>query len=92
VSNAREPLLRVFQVTACFGILLAFQAQALATAPRPPSGTTVQAARTAVAPVLDGRDDDVAWQAAPAIDRFLEARPTEGAPPKMRTEARVAYD
>ena len=26
------------------------------------------------------------------VDQFLEARPSEGAPPKFRTEARVAYD
>ena len=32
------------------------------------------------------------WRTAPPIDQFLEARPTEGAPPRLRTEARVAYD
>jgi hypothetical protein len=42
--------------------------------------------------VLDGRDDDAVWQSAPVIDRFLEARPSEGAEPRFRTEARVAYD
>ena len=92
VSNAREPLPRTFHVTAFFGVLLALQAQSIAAAPTPPSATTVRATRTAVAPVLDGRDDDVAWRSAPAIDQFLEARPTEGAKPRLRTEARVAYD
>jgi hypothetical protein len=42
--------------------------------------------------VLDGRDDDAVWRASPAIDQFLEAKPSEGAAPKLRTEARVAYD
>ena len=75
----REPLPRTFHVTAFFGVLLALQAQSIAAAPTPPSVTTVRATRTAVAPVLDGRDDDDAWRSAPAIDQFLEARPTEGA-------------
>jgi len=85
-------------VTAFVGLLLALQVQAIAAAPAPerpgssPTSTTVQATRTAVAPVLDGRDEDVVWQSAPTIDQFLEARPTEGAEPKFRTEARVAYD
>ena len=79
-------------MTAFFGILLGLQAQAIATAPPVPGATTVQATRTGVPPVLDGRDDDVIWRTAPAIDQFLEARPTEGAPARLRTEARVGYD
>ena len=82
----------MIQVTAFFGILLAIQAQSIAAAPTPPGATTVRATRTAAAPVLDGRDDDVIWRTAPPIDQFLEARPTEGAPPRLRTEARVGYD
>ena len=42
--------------------------------------------------MLDGRDDDAVWRTAPAIDRFLQAKPSEGAPARLRTEARVAYD
>lgn len=64
--------------------------------PIPPAAlvqaATVQATRTAVAPVLDGRDDDEVWRTAPVIDQFLEARPSEGAQPKLRTEAKVAFD
>ena len=82
----------MIHVTACFGILLALQAQSIAATPTPPGATTVRATRTAAAPVLDGRDDDVIWRTAPPIDQFLEARPTEGAPPRLRTEARVGYD
>ncbi len=54
--------------------------------------TTVRATQAADPPVLDGRDDDAVWRSAPAIDQFLEAKPSEGAAPKLRTEARVAYD
>jgi hypothetical protein len=84
----------VSQVTGFFGVLLVFQAQAI-KAPPPLATTaisTVQAVRAAEPPVLDGRDNDVAWQSTPVIDQFLEAKPSEGAPPKFRTETRVAYD
>ena len=64
----------------------------MAVAPPLPTSTTVQATRTDAPPVLDGKDDDPVWQTAPVVDQFLEAKPTEGAPPGMRTEARVAYD
>jgi len=81
-------------MTLLLGPLLALQVQvaAAAGAPSAPTTTTVKATRTAVPPVLDGKDDDAIWGAAPPIDGFLEARPTEGAPPKLRTAARVAYD
>ncbi|MBA3495685.1 MAG: carbohydrate binding family 9 domain-containing protein, partial [Gemmatimonadales bacterium] len=74
------------------GTLFFLQAQSLSAAPPLPTATTVQATRTAVAPVLDGRDVDAVWISTPAVDQFLEARPSEGAAPKLRTEARVAYD
>ncbi len=43
-------------------------------------------------PVVDGRSDDAIWQRARAITDFQEWSPTEGQPPRFRTEARVAYD
>jgi hypothetical protein len=79
-------------MTALFGVLLVLQAQGVAIRPPLPTTTVVRATRAAVAPVLDGRDDDAAWRSTPAVDQFLEARPSEGAEPKVRTEARVAYD
>ncbi len=50
------------------------------------------AARTTQAPILDGKLDDAAWQAAPVIDQFLEYEPNTGATPRFRTEVRVLYD
>jgi hypothetical protein len=82
----------MFHVTALLGILLVLQAQGTTPDGPLPTATTVEATRTDAPPVLDGREDDVVWRAAPPIDRFLEARPSEGAEPKLRTEARVAYD
>ncbi len=77
-------------MTALMGMLLMLQVQSAPLAT--PIPATVHATRAVVAPVLDGRDDDAVWREAPVIDQFLEARPTEGAPPKLRTAARVAYD
>ncbi len=73
-------------------MLLVLQAQGKTTIPPLPTATTVQATRTAEPPVLDGGDSDVVWRSTPVIDRFLEAKPSEGAKPVLRTEARVAYD
>ena len=44
------------------------------------------------APQIDGRDDDLIWQASQVITDFQQFEPTEGAAPSFRTEARVAYD
>src|SRR5213080_1058121 len=43
-------------------------------------------------PVIDGRDDDVVWREAQPIVGFQEWRPSEGGPPKLPTEAKIAYD
>ena len=83
-------------MTALLSVLLLLQGQEVAVQTVTPlpaaTATTVQATRTAQPPVVDGRDTDPVWATTPVIDQFLEARPTEGAPPKFRTEARVAYD
>ena len=60
-------------------------------APQPPV-TRVAAVRAAQAPVIDGRDDDPVWRDARPITEFQEWRPGEGLPPKLPTEAKVAYD
>src|SRR2546422_877464 len=58
----------------------------------PPPPTSVVATRAAQPPVIDGRDDDVVWREAQPIIGFQEWRPSEGGPPKLPTEAKVAYD
>ena len=83
-------------MTALFGVLLAFQAQYQAPVTRPPVAAppvnSVTAVLTSESPTLDGRADEAFWQNTTLITDFQEARPTEGAAPKVRTEARVAYD
>jgi hypothetical protein len=74
------------------GVLLALQTQATTTVPSPPGAATARATRAAEPPVLDGRDDEVVWKSAQVIDQFLQAKPSEGAPARLRTEARMLYD
>jgi hypothetical protein len=57
-----------------------------------PEVRRVAALRAAQPPVIDGRDDDAIWRDAPLITGFKVFRPVEGAEPKFRTEAKVAYD
>ena len=66
--------------------------QAPDTPPSPPPPTSVAATRAAQPPAIDGRDDDAVWREAQPITGFQEWRPTEGGPPKLPTEAKVAYD
>jgi hypothetical protein len=79
-------------VAAWLGVLLALQGPATALPPQIPSTTAVRATLAAEPPVLDGRDEDAIWRSAPAIDQFLQAKPSEGAPPRLQTSFRVAYD
>src|SRR2546428_2199424 len=62
--------------------------------PPPPAApaSRVLATRAAQPPVIDGRDDDAVWREAQAITGFQEWRPSEGDPPKLPTEAKIAYD
>src|SRR5690349_20800875 len=60
--------------------------------PAAPVPTAVAAVRTTIAPVLNRFDGDPAWADAPVISEFRVFRPTDGAMPKFRTEAKVLYD
>ena len=83
-------------VVALAGMLFLIQSQVVAQAVAPaasaPDSTAVRATLATEAPVLDGKDDESVWRLAPSIDRFRVSRPSEGAQPRYRTEARVAYD
>jgi hypothetical protein len=65
------------------------------TRPEPPSGGYLLSASRlngASAPDIDGRLDDVAWQAATPVDTFVQHEPDEGQPASERTEARILCD
>ena len=50
------------------------------------------AVRAAEPPVIDGKEDDPVWRTALTITGFQEWSPTEGAPARFPTEAKIAYD
>jgi hypothetical protein len=51
-----------------------------------------QAAQALHAPAIDGSDADDVWKTAMPIDGFRMFQPVEDGEPKVRTEAKVAYD
>ncbi|HKV75644.1 MAG TPA: DUF5916 domain-containing protein [Gemmatimonadales bacterium] len=80
-------------IAAALGLLVALQVPAAQdTSTLRPVASVARAVRAETPPVLDGRDDDPVWKAAPVIGGFLVVRPKEGADPHFRTEGRVAYD
>jgi hypothetical protein len=58
------------------------------SSPRP----TAMAARRNGPVTIDGKLDDAAWSAAPAVADFRQYQPTEGAPATQRTEVRILHD
>src|SRR5688572_21583831 len=62
------------------------------TAFEDPGQKTVQIARTAARPVIDGGLDDAAWATAARIDNFHQVNPVEYAEPSERTEIYLLYD
>ena len=48
--------------------------------------------RAAAADPRDGELDDAAWRPRRPMTAFVQREPSEGAPPTLRTEARVAFD
>jgi hypothetical protein len=56
------------------------------------SEATVQPARFARPPVIDGRLDDAVWADAARLDGFRQIQPGDNLDPSERTEVRVGYD
>src|SRR4029450_8232643 len=83
---------RCFSLVTVLGVILALQTEAVRPQSIPSTTTQVSATLADAPPVLDGRDDEPVWKSAPVVDGFLQSRPSEGLPPGLRTEARVAYD
>jgi hypothetical protein len=57
-----------------------------------PAGNIGRAMRVEQPPVLDGRDDDAAWQSAVVLADFRQSEPTEAGEPAFPTSVRVVYD
>src|SRR5262249_996545 len=73
-------------------LILALQKGPSPPPPTPPNATAAVAHRAAIAPVIDGKDEDEVWRSAPVIREFRQFQPRENGDPSMPTEARVAYD
>jgi hypothetical protein len=66
--------------------------QIAADAPRDPGQKSVQIARAATRPNIDGALDDAAWANAARIDNLHQVNPVEYAEPSERTEIYLLYD
>src|SRR5690348_13974774 len=53
---------------------------------------TLSAYKTALAPIIDGKLDDAAWQAAPVATDFVQFTPDFGKPSSSNSTVRVLYD
>ncbi|MCC6930989.1 MAG: carbohydrate binding family 9 domain-containing protein [Gemmatimonadaceae bacterium] len=67
-------------------------ASATAAAARAGARRSLRAAPRTGAIVLDGRIDDLAWEAAPVASDFVQRYPVEGGPAQDRTEVRILID
>ena len=76
--------------SSALGLLLASSSVTAQTAPE--ETKLARATFTSTAPVIDGRVDDDAWQAAEVITDFVQKDPVAGSPPSQRTEVRILYD
>ena len=81
-----------FCVLVPVAVLCVLAAAAPLSAQNGGSGRTVAASRVDATPVLDGILDETVWNAAEAVDAFVQQEPDEGAPASERTEARILYD
>ena len=68
------------------------RARDLAPAASVASPTLASASKAMVAPVLDGKLNDPAWNDAQSIDKFLEYEPKPGAETRFKTDVRVVHD
>ncbi|HXF94565.1 MAG TPA: DUF5916 domain-containing protein [Gemmatimonadales bacterium] len=73
-------------------LILLGQAAAGQSAPARVARPAAVAVPARLAPTVDGRLDEAAWQEAPAIGEFVQHEPHEGAPPSEPTVVRILYD
>lgn len=80
----RTSLLSAFSAILCS----TFQVEAQDTIPKP----TLAATKITLAPKIDGKLDDAAWQNAPIATLDITFLPEFGKTPSQRTEVKVVYD
>lgn len=81
--------------TLTLGLLLGLAA-AVGTTLQPAAAagqvTSAVAQRTSNPPVIDGRPNEGAWQAAPVLGGFTQREPNDGRPATENTEVRILFD
>ena len=90
-----RPAVGNFSAACVLGGLLSYGAAVAAQQDdvRPRSArNTVTITRTELAPTIDGRVDDPAWQQATVIDDLRQIQPNPAAQPSEATEFRILYD
>jgi hypothetical protein len=73
-------------------LFLALAVAASAAAQVPEGAGPVRAVRLTSPVLIDGRLDEAVWRGAPAVTRFTQRDPVEGAVPRESTWVWVAYD
>jgi hypothetical protein len=73
-------------------MVLVVVAVGLGLAAEPAEVAFYQVRQCETAPVMDGRLDDAAWQAAPVMDHFYKYWTPAPQPPPLQTEARLCWD
>lgn len=73
-------------------VILVLAGVAPGSAQHPTSAPVARAVPLSGPITLDGRLDEDAWRAAPAITRFIQLDPNEGEPASEPTEVYIAYD
>jgi hypothetical protein len=92
-EGARPRRVAALWAAAALGVMQqTVNAQTTAVAPTDPGQKTVQIARTATRPTIDGALDEAVWANAARIDNFHQVNPVEYAEPSERTEIYLLYD
>ncbi|HEX5054510.1 MAG TPA: hypothetical protein VFZ65_22210, partial [Planctomycetota bacterium] len=81
-----------FVAHTCAQVLVAVTAHMAPAAAQLPQRATLQVARCAEPPTIDGGLDDPVWKLARPSDVFVQVEPREGEAPSERTEIRALFD
>ncbi|MBX3175335.1 MAG: carbohydrate binding family 9 domain-containing protein [Gemmatimonadaceae bacterium] len=84
--------LRSLAAIALLALALGPAADAQSVTMTGPGGRSGRATVVSVAPTIDGRLDDEAWQQATVFTDFVQREPVEGNPVSERTEVRIVTD
>jgi hypothetical protein len=96
-NRGAEDLARILAVAcrtvaAAIPLLVGLSSTRVAAGQAPDSsGARAIATRTTATIRLDARLDELAWQQAPPIGRFVQREPVEGSEPSEETDVRVLY-